>query len=130
MLKDAFEDFLNAGAQNLPAKLLARRVDEVLREERPRSEEDLEGQVERIMAIFRYIAAKDAFEAFYKKDLAKRLLQQRSAADAEAFVLQQLREECIMIIVIVVINMIIVMIRRIIRSNSNDNSSDTNDTTQ
>lgn len=94
-LKDAFEEFLNAGAQNLPAKLLARYVDELLRNERACGDEELEAGVERAMGIFRFLAAKDAFEAFYKKDLAKRLLLQRSSsADAEALMMQKLRDEC------------------------------------
>merc|ERR1712174_159024 len=47
------------------------------------------------MCIFRFIAAKDAFEGFYKKDLAKRLLHQKSSStDAEAFMIQKLRDEC------------------------------------
>ncbi|CAE7586320.1 CUL4 [Symbiodinium sp. CCMP2456] len=45
--------------------------------------------------IFRYIAAKDAFEAFYKKDLARRLLLQRSISrEAELSAVLELREEC------------------------------------
>jgi len=94
-LKDAFEEFLNAGVQNLPAKLLSRHIDEVLRNETSCSDAELEEGIDRVMGIFRCVAAKDAFEAFYKKDLAKRLLLQRSSsADAEALMVQKLREEC------------------------------------
>lgn len=93
-LKDAFEEFLNAGQQNVPAKLLARYVDEALRNEKACGAE-LEETVERAMGIFRFLAAKDAFEAFFKKDLAKRLLQNRSSSTlSEAMMVQRLREEC------------------------------------
>jgi len=94
-LKDAFHEFLNAGSQNLPAKLLARYVDEVLRNEKACGDAACEAGLDRAMAIFRFLAAKDAFEAFYRKDLAKRLLLQRSASeDGELLMLQKLREEC------------------------------------
>lgn len=93
--KDAFEEFLNSGVQNLPAKLLSRYVDEVLRNEKACTEVELEESIDRVMGIFRFVAAKDAFEAFYKKDLSKRLLFGRSSsADAEMLMIQKLREEC------------------------------------
>lgn len=42
--------------------------------------------------LFRFVQGKDVFEAFYKKDLAKRLLLGRSASvDAEKLVLFKLR---------------------------------------
>ena len=42
-----------------------------------------------------YISGKDVFEAFYKKDLAKRLLLGKSASvDAEKSMLSKLKQEC------------------------------------
>ncbi|CAE8593064.1 unnamed protein product, partial [Polarella glacialis] len=119
-LKEAFEDFLNAGTPNLPAKLLARHLDALLRGDsmpaatptssqqpmtpppsaasqrsllfspKPRRRSDeaneeqgidsVEAGIRKAMSIFRFVAAKDAFEAFFKKDLARRLLLQRSAS--------------------------------------------------
>ena len=38
------------------------------------SESQVEAQLERLMTLFRFVHAKDVFEAFYKKDLAKRLI--------------------------------------------------------
>jgi len=94
-MKDAFEEFLSAGPQNLPAKLLARHVDDVLRNERACSETELEEAIENVIGIFRFVSTKDAFEAFYKKDLAKRLLLGRSSSsDAEQLMIQKLRDEC------------------------------------
>ena len=44
--------------------------------------------------MFKYIG-KDIFEAFYKKDLAKRLLVGKSASvDAEKSMLLKLKQEC------------------------------------
>ncbi|KNC70739.1 hypothetical protein SARC_16729, partial [Sphaeroforma arctica JP610] len=41
------------------------------------------------------LQGKDVFEAFYKKDLARRLLVQRSASvDAERSMLTKLKQEC------------------------------------
>jgi hypothetical protein len=34
----------------------------------------VEALLDRVMVLFRYVGSKDVFEAFYKKDLAKRLL--------------------------------------------------------
>ncbi|KAL7993338.1 putative cullin protein, neddylation [Plasmopara halstedii] len=49
----------------------------------------------RVMVIFRYIQGKDVFEAFYKKDLAKRLLVGKSASfDLEKLMLSKLKTEC------------------------------------
>jgi cullin-4 len=44
---------------------------------------EIEDLMDRVMVIFRFVSSKDVFEAFYKKDLAKRLLLGKSAsADA------------------------------------------------
>uniref|UniRef100_A0A6N2MBR1 Cullin family profile domain-containing protein n=1 Tax=Salix viminalis TaxID=40686 RepID=A0A6N2MBR1_SALVM len=58
--------------------LIAKFLDEKLRAgNKVTSEEDLEGTLEKVLG-------KDVFEAFYKKDLAKRLLLGKSASiDAE-----------------------------------------------
>eukprot|EP00929_Paragymnodinium_shiwhaense_P049199 TRINITY_DN24830_c0_g1_i1.p1 TRINITY_DN24830_c0_g1~~TRINITY_DN24830_c0_g1_i1.p1 ORF type:complete len:787 (-),score=227.15 TRINITY_DN24830_c0_g1_i1:125-2485(-) len=94
ILKDSFEGFLNAGAQNLPAKLLARYVDDLMRNERASSDAEIEQNIDHVMGIFRAVSAKDAFETFYKKDLARRLLQQTNPHPHEELVVQRLREEC------------------------------------
>lgn len=94
-LKDAFEEILSCGSQNMPSKLLSRHIDEVLRNEKACSERELEESIENVIGIFRFLDAKDAFEAFYKKDLSKRILLSRSSsADAEKLMIQKLRDEC------------------------------------
>lgn len=59
------------------------------------TEEELELILDKIMVLFRFIHGKDVFEAFYKKDLAKRLLVGKSASvDAEKSMLSKLKQEC------------------------------------
>ncbi|KAI9887239.1 MAG: Cullin-4A [Watsoniomyces obsoletus] len=58
-------------------------------------EEELLQELDHVLELFRFIEGKDVFEAFYKKDLARRLLMARSAsADAERTMLAKLRSEC------------------------------------
>jgi cullin-4 len=57
------------------------------------SDEELERLLDRVLVLFRYIHGKDVFEAFYKKDLAKRLLLAKSASfDAEKTMLLKLKQ--------------------------------------
>ena len=94
-MKEAFESFINI-RQNKPAELIAKFVDSKLRAgNKEASEEELERLLDRIMVIFRFIHGKDVFEAFYKKDLAKRLLVGKSASvDSEKSMLSKLKAEC------------------------------------
>uniref|UniRef100_A0AAZ3RPB5 Cullin-4A n=1 Tax=Oncorhynchus tshawytscha TaxID=74940 RepID=A0AAZ3RPB5_ONCTS len=73
-MKEAFEAFIN-NRPNKPAELIAKYVDCKLRAgNKEATEEEMERILDKIMIIFRFIHGKDVFEAFYKKDLAKRLL--------------------------------------------------------
>ncbi|KAK4491577.1 hypothetical protein RD792_002329 [Penstemon davidsonii] len=94
-IKDAFEHLINL-RQNRPAELIAKFVDEKLRAgNKGTSEEELEGTLDKVLVLFRYIQGKDVFEAFYKKDLAKRLLLGKSASiDAEKSMITKLKTEC------------------------------------
>ncbi|XP_067298437.1 cullin-4A [Pseudorasbora parva] len=94
-MKEAFESFIN-NRPNKPAELIAKYVDSKLRAgNKEATEEELERILDKIMIIFRFIHGKDVFEAFYKKDLAKRLLVGKSASvDAEKSMLSKLKHEC------------------------------------
>eukprot|EP00245_Coleochaete_scutata_P015265 TRINITY_DN6730_c1_g2_i1.p1 TRINITY_DN6730_c1_g2~~TRINITY_DN6730_c1_g2_i1.p1 ORF type:complete len:826 (+),score=198.29 TRINITY_DN6730_c1_g2_i1:104-2581(+) len=94
-LKDAFEHVINL-RQNRPAELIAKYIDAKLRAgNKGTSEEELEGTLDKVLVLFRYIQGKDVFEAFYKKDLAKRLLLGKSASiDAEKSMISKLKTEC------------------------------------
>uniref|UniRef100_A0A452VDN5 Cullin-4 n=1 Tax=Ursus maritimus TaxID=29073 RepID=A0A452VDN5_URSMA len=94
-MKKAFETFINK-RPNKPAELIAKYVDSKLRAgNKEATDEELEKMLDKIMIIFRFIYGKDVFEAFYKKDLAKRLLVGKSASvDAEKSMLSKLKHEC------------------------------------
>merc|ERR1712168_778286 len=94
-MNEAFEAFINR-RPNKPAELIAKYVDSKLRAgNKEATEEELEKLLDKIMVIFRFIHGKDVFEAFYKKDLAKRLLVGKSASvDSEKSMLSKLKAEC------------------------------------
>eukprot|EP01069_Polyplicarium_translucidae_P002436 Polyplicarium_translucidae@DN2031_c0_g1_i1.p1 len=105
-LKDAWEDFLNFSpvVANSSAQLLAKFCDDLLRTGgathrqghlRLVADEGIEEKLQKVVRLFRSIQAKDYFEAFYKKDLGKRLLTGRSVSeDIEKVIIQKLKEEC------------------------------------
>uniref|UniRef100_A0ACB8FJ67 Cullin-4A n=1 Tax=Sphaerodactylus townsendi TaxID=933632 RepID=A0ACB8FJ67_9SAUR len=95
LMKESFETFINK-RPNKPAELIAKHVDTKLRAgNKEATDEELERTLDKIMIIFRFIHGKDVFEAFYKKDLAKRLLVGKSASvDAEKSMLSKLKHEC------------------------------------
>uniref|UniRef100_A0A671TFC9 Cullin 4A n=2 Tax=Sparus aurata TaxID=8175 RepID=A0A671TFC9_SPAAU len=87
-MKEAFETFINK-RPNKPHVITLRAGN------KEATEEELERILDKIMIIFRFIHGKDVFEAFYKKDLAKRLLVGKSASvDAEKSMLSKLKHEC------------------------------------
>ena len=95
VVKESFESFVNQ-RQNRPAELIAKHIDVKLRGAgKGETEDELEHSLDRAMALFRHIQGKDVFEAFYKKDLAKRLLLGKSASnDAEKSMISRLKAEC------------------------------------
>ncbi|KAI9678677.1 MAG: hypothetical protein M1817_005734 [Caeruleum heppii] len=69
--------------------------DEDLEAARGDEDSEITQQLDQVLDLFRFIEGKDVFEAFYKKDLARRLLMARSAsADAERNMLTRLKTEC------------------------------------
>ncbi|XP_054553730.1 cullin-4B-like [Talpa occidentalis] len=94
-MKEAFESFINK-RPNKAAMLLAKYVDSKLRAgNREATDQELEELLNKIIILFRLINGKDVFETFYKKDLAKRLLLDKSASiDAEKSMLSKLKQEC------------------------------------
>lgn len=92
-IRNCFVKFIN-NRQNKPAQLLAKYIDVKLRC-KDLSDEELEKTLNKVMVLFRYIQGKDIFEAFYKKDLAKRLLLGKSTSqDAEDSMIGKLKAEC------------------------------------
>uniref|UniRef100_A0A3Q0SWJ6 Cullin-4A n=1 Tax=Amphilophus citrinellus TaxID=61819 RepID=A0A3Q0SWJ6_AMPCI len=93
-MKEAFETFINK-RPNKPYKTVFVHLNKLRAGNKEATEEELERILDKIMIIFRFIHGKDVFEAFYKKDLAKRLLVGKSASvDAEKSMLSKLKHEC------------------------------------
>lgn len=94
-VRDALEAVVNS-RQNKTGELIAKYVDFVLRTgHKGRSDEEVDATLESVMSLFRLIHGKDIFEAFYKKDLAKRLVHGKSASlDLEKMMISKLKTEC------------------------------------
>ncbi|KAL4887389.1 hypothetical protein BJY04DRAFT_204342 [Aspergillus karnatakaensis] len=116
-LREAFESFMNKGKKSAATggtdnpktgEMIAKYVDRLLRggwrlapsreaENMPLTDEDAEisRQLDQVLDLFRFVHGKAVFEAFYKNDLARRLLMGRSASDdAEKSMLSRLKTEC------------------------------------
>jgi hypothetical protein len=112
-LREAFEVFMNKGRKSESSwgtdnpktgEMIAKYVDLLLKgglkviEKKPGdtglADEDTEinNQLDKVLDLFRFVHGKAVFEAFYKNDLARRLLMGRSASDdAEKSMLARLR---------------------------------------
>lgn len=100
MIAKHIDMLLRGGLKTLPKSLLSDVKD---RQDAERSgiastadeDAELDRQLDHSLELFRFIQGKDIFEAFYKKDLARRLLMGRSASrDAERNMLAKLKNEC------------------------------------
>lgn len=91
---------LRGGLKAVPHSLASDSIDRDEAEKRGEAstgdeDAELDRQLEQGIELFRFIEGKDVFEAFYKKDLARRLLMGRSASqDAERNMLTKLKSEC------------------------------------
>ncbi|KAA1116411.1 hypothetical protein PGT21_013123 [Puccinia graminis f. sp. tritici] len=94
-IKEAFETFINQRC-NKPAELIAKYLDLKMRTaSRSMNEAEIDTCLEHVLVLFRYSQAKDIFEEFYKRDLAKRLLLSRSSSiDLERNMVMKLKKEC------------------------------------
>ncbi|KAK9238854.1 Cullin family-domain-containing protein [Lipomyces kononenkoae] len=94
-MRESFDLFINK-RPNVPAEMIAKYVDDILRVGNKEMEDhEMTERMDRVLVLFRFIQGKDVFEAFYKKDLAKRLLLNKSASDdAERSMLSRLKTEC------------------------------------
>jgi len=98
-LKHVWEDVVNPSGDgdsdsNLVAEALAKYVDAHLRDTK-KQQPDANWAENIISGIFCYLQAKDVFEAFYKQNLAKRLLWNRIVSmDVERNFVSLLKAEC------------------------------------
>ncbi len=89
-VRDALKVCINR-RQNKPAELCAKFIDSLLRK-RDMPADQVECLLNKCLELFRLVDGKDVFEAFYGRDLAKRLLLARSASvDAEKSMLSKLK---------------------------------------
>jgi len=59
------------------------------------SDAEVEQVLDKSMILFRFLQEKDAFEEYYKRHLARRLLNQKSASDdSEKMMISKLKSEC------------------------------------
>ncbi|CAO3695339.1 unnamed protein product [Rhizopus microsporus] len=97
-LKEGFEYFINT-RQNKPAEMIAKYLDTRLKapakKQARTSDDDIMTTVDYVLTLFRFVQGKDAFEAYYKRYLAKRLLLERSLSmEAECQVVEKLKSQC------------------------------------
>ncbi|KAK4167602.1 Cullin-4B [Cladorrhinum sp. PSN259] len=100
MIAKYIDMLLRGGLKTLPQSLLSDVKDRANAEASglaATADEDaeLDRQLDNALELFRFVEGKDVFEAFYKKDLARRLLMGRSAShDAERSMISKLKSEC------------------------------------
>lgn len=96
-LKDAFVEIVNknVGAYT-NAELMSTFCDRVLKSGGEKlSDAEVEDSLDRIVQLFSYLTDKDLFAEIYRNQLAKRLLNQRSASDdAEKVMIAKLKMQC------------------------------------
>ena len=89
MIAKYMDMLLRGGLKTLPKSLLSDLKDRADAEKSGQAstgdeDAELDRQLDQALELFRFIEGKDVFEAFYKQDLARRLLMSRSASsDAE-----------------------------------------------
>ena len=97
MIAKYVDRLLKGGVRAIPAQMSAitkMHVEDEDENEDGAVDEDAEmnSQLDQVLDLFRFVHGKAVFEAFYKKDLARRLLMGRSAsADAERSMLSRLK---------------------------------------
>ncbi|KAF2797544.1 cullin-4B [Melanomma pulvis-pyrius CBS 109.77] len=102
MIAKYVDTLLRGGAKAIPTQLnrkthkpAAAEVEEDNEDVVVDEDTEVNSQLDQVLDLFRFVHGKAVFEAFYKKDLARRLLMGRSAsADAERSMLSRLKTEC------------------------------------
>lgn len=89
-----FEYFLNLNQRS--PEFLSLFIDDKLKKGvKGLSDTEVEKLLDKSMILFRFLQEKDAFEEYYKRHLARRLLNQKSASDdSEKMMISKLKSEC------------------------------------
>lgn len=96
-LKDAFVEFVNHNVGNFTnAEFMSTYCDRILKSGGEKlSESEVEDNLEKVVQLFSYLTEKDLFAEIYRNQLAKRLLNGRSASnDAEKVMISKLKMQC------------------------------------
>lgn len=96
-LKNSFEEIVNNDmGQFSNAELMSTFCDRILKSGGEKlSETEVEQSLDRIVQLFSFLTDKDMFAEIYRNQLAKRLLNQRSASDdAEKAMIAKLKVQC------------------------------------
>jgi cullin 1 len=95
-MKETFEFFTNkrVGMFSI-SELLAMHCDIVLRKGGSMTDSELPIELDRIVGLFQYLSDKDEFAEHFKKQLAIRLLMQRSSSEEnESALISRLKQKC------------------------------------
>ena len=94
VIQGDFEYFLNINARS--PEYLSLFIDDKLKKGvKGLSDAEVEQVLDKAMILFRFLQEKDAFEEYYKRHLARRLLNQKSASDdSEKMMISKLKSEC------------------------------------
>jgi cullin 3 len=91
-LSASYEAVINATPRS--PEFLSLYVDDRFRKHtKETNETDLEKTLDKVMVMYRLLKEKDLFEKYYKNHLAKRLLNGRSAEDAERMMITRLKTD-------------------------------------
>lgn len=98
-MKEAFERFVNEQVgDSSTAQLFANYCDSLLNsggKGAKMSENDVETQLAKLVKLFTYLSEKDVFQEFCRKQLAKRLLLDRShSEESERYLIVKLKQSC------------------------------------
>lgn len=96
-LKNSFEEIVNSEVgQFTNAELMSTFCDRILKSGGEKlSETEVEQSLDKIVQLFSFLTDKDLFAEIYRNQLAKRLLNQRSASDdAEKAMIAKLKVQC------------------------------------
>ncbi|CAM9718096.1 unnamed protein product [Chrysoparadoxa australica] len=96
-LKDAFVEFVNLDKGKFKnADLMSSFCDRILKTGGEKlNDSEVEEYLTKVVQLFSYLTDKDLFAEIYRNQLAKRLLNQRSASsDAERLMIGKLKQRC------------------------------------
>lgn len=85
--------FCKTGSYRSP-ELLARYTDAMLKREKNAETADFEKMLAQFLTVLKFIGDKDAFQEFYSRMLAKRLVNSSSLGNTETNVINQLTKAC------------------------------------